>query len=175
MDTLQKNQMLMNALQREDLQLLQDLLEEEASLNAIHSDGKTLLTAAVEQQKRQVVEFLVRLGAKLDQRDMHDSTPLIYAVDRPDTTLDSLRIAQLLLASGADVNATNRQGRTALMYAADRDAPDMVRLLLEAGADFTMRDRTGKTAREYCTRGSRAIQFIEEAKKKRKARSHFWF
>lgn len=48
-----------------------------------------------------------------------------------------------LLAAGADVNAQDAGGRTALMYAADHCLTDSVRLLVEAGADATLQDKNG--------------------------------
>lgn len=41
-----------------------------------------------------------------------------------------------LLAAGADVNARDRHGQTALMLAAHRGALDVVEALIEAGADL---------------------------------------
>ena len=41
-----------------------------------------------------------------------------------------------LLARGADVNAEEADGQTALMWAAAEGHVDVVRALLEAGADF---------------------------------------
>jgi ankyrin repeat protein len=66
------------------------------------------------------------------------STPLMYAVLYGDT--DSVR---LLLEVGADPNARNEAGATALMWAAD-DA-DKTRLLLKAGADANARSDDGRT------------------------------
>lgn len=43
-------------------------------------------------------------------------------------------IAQMLLDAGADVNAEDQNGGTALMRAADNGYADIVRILTEAGA-----------------------------------------
>jgi ankyrin repeat protein len=51
-----------------------------------------------------------------------------------------------LLASGAEVNAQDTEGSTALMFAALRGDETMVRALLEAGADPNLRDANGETA-----------------------------
>ena len=53
---------------------------------------------------------------------------------------------------GADVNATNRDGRTALMEARDADT---IQMLVSAGADVNLRDAAGSTVlHEACTRGN---------------------
>jgi TonB family protein len=51
-----------------------------------------------------------------------------------------------LVRVGADVQRRDFEGCTALMLAAERGLPDMVRLLLSAGADPRMRDKFGRSA-----------------------------
>jgi ankyrin repeat protein len=54
-------------------------------------------------------------------------------------------VAALLLDNGADIQAANRDGETALLLAADRGLGNMVRLLLDRGADPNLSDRSGDT------------------------------
>ena len=49
------------------------------------------------------------------------------------TTGDITKV-KALLAKGADVNAKTNDGKTALMYAADKGYTEIVRLLKQAGA-----------------------------------------
>ncbi len=51
-----------------------------------------------------------------------------------------------VLASGADVNETDREGWTALMLAARRNNPEIAEVLIEAGANVAYRDPTGMSA-----------------------------
>lgn len=53
-------------------------------------------------------------------------------------------LAQLrtLLATGVDINATNRQGRTAITLASLKQHYDCVEYLIEAGADINKQDQT---------------------------------
>jgi hypothetical protein len=53
---------------------------------------------------------------------------------------------RILLASGADVNARDVNGATALIEAADRGHPKSVALLLKAGADLNVSTRGMGTA-----------------------------
>ena len=67
-------------------------------------------------------------------------TPLMLAVDHGN--IDSVR---KLLAAGADVNAKDVFGRTALAYACSsgRASDDVIELLLSAGADPNAADKAG--------------------------------
>jgi ankyrin repeat protein len=55
-------------------------------------------------------------------------------------------LLQALLAKGADPNATDNQGRTALMVAAQFGRPDAVRALLNRGANKELTDNKGGSA-----------------------------
>ena len=63
-------------------------------------------------------------------------------------------MVKFLIAHGADVNATDENGRTALMHTADMDRRfggsghlQVVQILLAAGARPELRDRLEKDAR----------------------------
>lgn len=73
---------------------------------------------------------------------------------------------ELLLAAGADINATNQQGTTPLMYAKTAAMGSgnlaIMRLLLARGADINARDRAGRTALGYAIANAAAvIEFLE--------------
>lgn len=55
-------------------------------------------------------------------------------------------IAQAILGKGADVNAADAQGRTALMLAVEKGHALVVQVLLSAGADVNAKDAQGRTA-----------------------------
>ncbi len=73
-------------------------------------------------------------------------TPLLVALLRSNQEL-----AQLLLNRGADINAKNEDGVTALMEVLYRGYPpkSVVKFLLENGADRKVKDNAGKTAFDY--------------------------
>jgi len=55
-------------------------------------------------------------------------------------------VAAWLIGKGADVNASNDNGNTPLMYAAERGYSEVVVVLLGSGADAGIRNHEGKTA-----------------------------
>lgn len=55
-------------------------------------------------------------------------------------------IVRDLIKAGADVNWTNENGATCLLYAASRDRQEIAQLLLESGADVNKREKLGSTA-----------------------------
>lgn len=83
--------------------------------------------------------------SEINGPDETGATPLMHAViyARP-------AIADLLLARGADVNAANKYGSTALMWAAART--DLVKLLLSRGANVHAAASDGTTAFEAAAR-----------------------
>jgi len=55
-----------------------------------------------------------------------------------------IEVAQVLLAAGADLNTTNRDG-TPLHFAAYKGRAEVAQILLAAGADVNVRDKFGCT------------------------------
>lgn len=102
-------------------------------------------------------------GADLDERyPSHDRTPLMVAINNGHD-----EIARLLIEAGAEVNATDREGMSALMYAiykGDKNA-DLIKLLLERGADPNAKNKQGQTPLELAEyfRSARIEQMLAEA------------
>ncbi len=88
---------------------------------------------------------LAQLKALLDQKasaevaDDHGITPLMYAAEVG--SVDAMRI---LIDRGADVNAQNAFGSTALMWSVSD--PSKVRLLLDRGAQVNLIAKSGRSA-----------------------------
>ena len=57
-----------------------------------------------------------------------------------------LRMVRFFLEIGADVNAKNKDGKTAPMVALERGYIEVVKLLLDKGADVNVKDKNGVTA-----------------------------
>jgi hypothetical protein len=81
-------------------------------------------------------------GGGADVRDSEGSPPLMQTQDP--------RITRRLIAAGADVDARNRAGSTALIEATKIGSLEITRLLIQAGADLELRDNEEhRTALEW--------------------------
>lgn len=87
-----------------------------------------------------VLQDLSRDPSQLALRDLDGNTPLIRA-----GFLGNLTITKELLKRGADINAKNDIGYTALHFAAQEGHVDVARQLLAQGADVDPLDVHGNT------------------------------
>ena len=85
------------------------------------------------------LERLLGAGASANAGDDRGVTPLMYAA-----TAGSVDAMKLLINKGADVNAANSFGSTALVWSAIDI--EKVRLLVEAGADVNAVSKEGRSA-----------------------------
>jgi len=123
-------------------------------INAVDAHGWTLLMYAT-QEPPSVVQMrrLLAAGFIPNVRSRTGETPLMLAASSKSFTPDWIAV---LIDSGANVNATNNDGQTALMYAVNQLAiypssslGDIVTMLRAAGARTDVRDRAGLSVFEY--------------------------
>ncbi|KAF6252710.1 ankyrin repeat protein, partial [Scenedesmus sp. NREL 46B-D3] len=101
-------------------------------------DGSTPLHAAVAFDNADVAAYLVHeAGASVELGDEAGDTPLHYAA-----RFGSASCIGCLVEAGADTEARNEHGKTALHLA---DSLATLKGLLEAGADVEARDADGGT------------------------------
>jgi ankyrin repeat protein len=108
------------------------------------SSGKEILIAATEGDPT-TIHALCLGGAPVEVRDAWTySTPLILAASVGNEHAGG--VIQALLKHGADINARNGNGSTALIEAAERRHPELVRILIDQGADLNAVSAHGHTA-----------------------------
>ena len=103
------------------------------ALGAVRPDSDALLALAPARENRaEVVRLFIQAGADVNVRDRRfwDATPLERAAGMGDR-----ETVALLLEAGANINATNAFGQTALWSAAMNGHADVIALLLARGAD----------------------------------------
>ena len=127
-----------------DLQTIRALGRWPDTLASYSPDGWTPLHLAAAFANAETAGILLELGADPNQRSRNplDNTPLHACA----AISHSAPIAQLLLDHGAEVNAKQAGGFTALHSAAFNGSTGLVRLLVERGADASLTTDDGQTA-----------------------------
>jgi ankyrin len=161
------------------------LIDRRADVNAPEADGTTALHWAVHQNDLDLVQRLLRAGAKANAVNDYGASPMSEAATaaspemlaalleagadvespNPDGQTSLMIVArtgrvdaaQMLLRHGARVNAVEKwRGQTALMWAAAQGQADMVKTLVAAGADVNARSIVNNWQRQV-TAEPRAI------------------
>jgi ankyrin repeat protein len=116
--------------------------DDPGAVTAFSADGFTALHLASFFGKTEAARLLVDAGARVDTYTTNDfaNQPLHAAAAGR-----HLEICRILLAAGADVNATQHGGFTPLHEAAQHGDVEMVELFLSAGADPSVRVADGGT------------------------------
>lgn len=119
------------------------ILNEKPDIDAVDSSGWTaLMYAATSRAESDPVLLLLSAHANPNHRSARGDTPLMAAA------ISGL-FDEDLGEAGADVNAMNSDGVTALMILAAKGEPDEVKEILESHADPSLKDKRGQTALSY--------------------------
>lgn len=103
-----------------------------------------------EAEGRAVVELLIRHGADVNgRRGIGSMTPLHMSARR-----GTAAIAEVLLDSGAEIEARDTNGETPLRRAVNCRQDSVVRLLLARGADPLTKDKKGCTPLDVARHGT---------------------
>ncbi|KAM9385858.1 CARD- and ANK-domain containing inflammasome adapter protein [Pholidichthys leucotaenia] len=142
------------------LSIIELLICKGARLNLLDQTGRTALHRAASRGHTEIVKTLLKAGAPINAVDSHGKAPIHLAATnghlncvkvlvkeskQPESLTqdkflhtavmeDDWRLAQVLLQSGAAVDAENNHKKTALFYAVKRNNEKSVSVLLKAGA-----------------------------------------
>lgn len=125
-----------------DLEFVQTLVDNGASVNTADRHGQTLLHEAARQWDLSVAKLLLERGAVVNQPDKYGRTPLhvAAAVNYPE-------MVQFLVQRGGDIHAkTAKEMQTPVHFAARNDASSSLMMLMKCGADITDKDFKQRTA-----------------------------
>jgi uncharacterized protein len=133
---------LVDAVKLVDRQAVRELLGQHADVNKPEPDGTTALHWAVRTGDLDIVNLLLRAGAKSTVTNRYGVTPLALAAINGNG-----RVIEALLKAGADPNTATAEGETALMTAARTGRVDAVKVLAAHGANVNAREHwLGETA-----------------------------
>lgn len=122
------------------------------------------ITEEGSQEFVDVVEALCRAGARVDSRDIAGYTPLSVAAGFMSNST-TIRMAEVLISYGANVNARTRFGESILVPTIMGANVDSFRTLLRNGADLMQKDRTGLTPRKMAARWPALLTIINEVER----------
>ena len=143
---------LFEAVYRDDLEGMKDLLAEGADVNAMDKDGNTPLHIVTHSGHKEMIKLLISNGAHVNAKDEGGWTPLHFAASG-----GHKEIAELMLANGADVNAKDFSDYTPLHRAAGGGHNEMIKLLISNGADVNAKGRFGTPIHNAVSSGYKEI------------------
>jgi ankyrin repeat protein len=120
--------------------------------DATMGEGTTPLIRATKNVDTPLIKLLLEGGANpsIPQKDY--STAMMVAIRAAGSSdANTIEALKLFLDHGADVDAFNAQGQTALHVAAGRGADDVIRLLASRGATLNLKDKQGHTPLEIAS------------------------
>ena len=130
-------------------EVLQNIIDHGADVNVTNNENQTALLLACEDGNENAITVLLKAGADPNIADADGDICLHDAVRRD----NSKEVIQAIIDHGADVNATNRDNCTALMFACHKGNEEIINILLKAGADPSIADGDGDTCLHDAIRG----------------------
>ena len=112
------------------------------NVNSRDGSGLTPLMLAAMHDRATSASILINAGASVDAVTASYSTTALMLAAKE----GHHEVVEVLLRSGADINARNKSGFTALMLASYHGQAHVVSQLLQAGADAHLLDASNRTA-----------------------------
>lgn len=151
-DSMGENQPLHHAMASRNPAVIEELISAGADVNALNMFGDTPLNRAIEENNLEAARLLLKRGATVNLKSKRRCRPPLCAASWAQIPPPAIRdFILLLLEAGADPNAVDNLGRTAL-YAlvTARDIPNEIAVpllekLLQTGAKSDCVDKEGDT------------------------------
>ena len=139
---------------KENKQIIKLLIDHSIDLNSQDEKSMTALKRLVltcskdnREEIYEIATWLLDKGAKVNEADLDDITPLMWAAKKCDRDTVSF-----LINKGADMNLVDLLGNTALFWSIDAildddsDNKEAVKFLIDSGADLDVIGSNGRTA-----------------------------
>lgn len=153
-DLLDRTPLLLAVLQKaSDLGHLHALLaDKRTDLTIADIQGRNALHLACERGHEGVVRLLCHAGVAVNGSDIEGRRPIHYAIGPEISASQSVQVLRVLIEYGADINARNKSGRTALheaMFSGSsfwhKPVDEKVACLLKARCAVDIQDKQGRT------------------------------
>lgn len=124
-------------------------------------NGDFALQLALLVKDEEVVDYLLKNGAKLDMKNKLGQYPIHLAA-----STDNVNIVRMILAKGCDANAKDSRGRTPAFSVclSAKNMDKILQLLINAGCDINVGDRQNLTVTEQMIIMDPTPQLLESIK-----------
>lgn len=157
----QEEKSAIKAIKSGDIELFKSYLGKHPDLNCEFNNGKTGLYYAIVYDQVKIGEFLLKRGADPDLI-VGKYSMLNWAIKH-----DRGRIVRLLIEYGAEVDMTDENLDTPLIYAASLDKVEICKILIDRGADplhANMKDKRASNYAVYFTESS-TFKYLQSMEK----------
>ena len=128
--------------EKRSLEFIELLVQANADINSFTSRKYPALAIALRQNNRQIASLLIQRGANLNRREAVVSPFLYFVKSRnPD-----IKLLDLLIRAGADINETDGEGNTALMFSVLSSNMELIQALLKHKPNKQAKNTFNKTA-----------------------------
>jgi ankyrin repeat protein len=138
-----------------DINKIKTLINNGVDLNVVSKLGKTPLILAIDQEKPEIAELLIKSGADVNLAETKFGiTPLFYAINTidwiDDTSMYSkyLSLIKTLIKYGADLNKATYDGITPISRAIDGGDENVKKIVLNGSTSFGRQNKRKSTNTE---------------------------
>ena len=133
---------LVDAVQQNNLELVEKLIAEGSSVNQKNKDGNSLLIISSANGNAEIVKLLLSSGALLSDVDANMKATALHAA----AYLGHPEVMKILIEQGIDLNVQGPyNGYTALHDAVLQNNIEGIKILLESGANTNLIGKDGNT------------------------------
>lgn len=112
------------------------------ALHKVDIFGNSILMFAIEKNHIEVIKYVIRYAPQLvSKANKGWRTPLLYAI-----SLNNIELVKMLVEGGANLEAKDILGRTALYFSWHKQYDDISRYLISKGSRTTLVDKNGLKA-----------------------------
>lgn len=134
---------LREAARKGDVAAVERALAKGVPIESTNDKGETPLCLAVIGGHVSTISTLLSHNAQIEARTKKGSTPLLCA--RENVSTSRINVMRALLSAGANIDAKDENGDTALHHAVSRSRPDWVKFLLSFTPNLELQNNTGET------------------------------